>query len=117
MNPSEDRYLRAVMPAVRKRAKLVFRGNPNAAELVNDAVSIGWEFYERAPAQEAKNIAYYACKHAISGRQFRESSRSVTGPNPRRRHKHVRQPVEVGKLASRVRNNPAELAALLVDYR
>jgi DNA-binding NarL/FixJ family response regulator len=103
--------------AIRFRATMVFRDHPDAAEKISDAISVGWQMSLTAPdSVPDESLAFYAVRRVSSGRQFNESSRSIDGPNPRRRKKPRRQPAEMGRVLGKRGENPADLARVLVDY-
>jgi DNA-binding NarL/FixJ family response regulator len=110
-------FYRDVVPVVSIRAKLVFQGKPDADEHVSDAISVAWQALLNAPqAATPQSIAVYACLHVKMGRQFRQSTKSIDGPNPRRRRKPRRKVADVGKVLARERNNPAALATVKMDF-
>ncbi|HEX5102404.1 MAG TPA: LuxR C-terminal-related transcriptional regulator [Pirellulaceae bacterium] len=114
---SKRDYQKATLPVVRARARVVFQGHADVRDKVNDAISVGWELSLTAPpGTPPKSIAYYACLQVKIGRQFRQSERSIDGPNPRRRKKPQREVADVGKVLARPGNNPAAIATVLMDY-
>lgn len=114
---SKRDYLRDFAPVVRARARVVFKGHANGAEKVSDAISVGWELSQTAPeTAKPDDIAFYACLRVKVGRQFRQSSRSIDGPNPRRQKKPQRELANVGLAMARRDANPAAIATVLVDY-
>jgi DNA-directed RNA polymerase specialized sigma24 family protein len=52
----------------------------------------------------------------VTGRQFRQSSRSLDGPNPRRKRRAQPADADLGTLAGHT-DDPSRLATVLVDYR
>lgn len=114
---SQRDYLQQFMPVVRKRARVVFRFHRDRLEKIADAVSVGWQLALTAPeSAKPSDIAYYACLRVKTGRQFRQSSRSIEGPNPRRRKKPQREAADVGRVIARGSANPQSVATVIVDY-
>lgn len=114
---SKRDYLHSVLPVVRARARVVFQFHRDRADKIADAVSLGWQFALTAPeSAKPADIAYYACLQVKCDRQFRQSSRSIDGPNPRRRKKPRRELADVGKAFARGHDNPESMATVLVDY-
>jgi hypothetical protein len=110
-------FYRDVVPVVRIHAKLVFQGLRDADEMVSDAVSVAWEALLTAPqAATPQSVAAIACRRVKSGRQFRQSAKSIGGPNPRRKRKPQREEADIGKVLARERNNPAALATVKMDF-
>ena len=109
--PEPDQVIRAAG----RRARLMFAKRPNRAELIADTISVAWELLQTAPPTATpQSLAWYATKRVISGRQFSERQRSITGPNPRRLDKPKRETwldwiVDDSQ-------NPAELAQVRLDY-
>lgn len=117
MDALQFRFLTQVMPQVRTRGRKVFAKRADRAELIADAISLAWESLLTLPPDvPAKSIAYYACKRAKAGRQFSESSRSITGPNPRRRVKPLKHGGDPDLLPSGKKDNPADVASVRVDF-
>lgn len=116
MAESNLNFDRDVLPVVRRRANAKFVNDNDRPTKVADAVSEAWYLLQTAPVgATAQSLAYYAVRRVKSGRQFSQSSRSVTGPNPRRVVKAQRQEFNAAEL-SRESDNPAELAALRIDF-
>lgn len=110
-------FYRDVLPVVSLRAKVVFRSHPDADDKMSDAISIAWQALLTAPeAATPHSIAVHACLRVKCGRQFRQSSKSIDGQNLKRRKKPQRKETEIGKLLSRERNNPADLATVKMDF-
>lgn len=85
---SEYSWEAAVSPLVAQWGARVWKRDPDREQKICDAQSVAWEFFQTAgPTATPQTIAAFAIRHVASGRQFRESSRSITGPNPRRRPK------------------------------
>lgn len=103
-----------VMPAVVRRAKMVFRGWKDAPELVADSVSVAWELARTTPSETTpQSLAWYATRRVISGRVFTERQRSVTGPNPRRLAKPQRNELVEVLIVS---DDPADIAQVRLDF-
>lgn len=106
-----------LVQAVKRRAKVTLRCKPNRRELVQDAITLAWEADRTAPLQATDNsLAYYACKRALYGRQFRQSIRSIDGPNPRKHPKPARSDSNTGLIPSGKKDDPAEVAAVRLDF-
>lgn len=105
-----------VLPVVRLRANAKFANDNDRPAKVADAVSEAWYLLQTAgPNATPKSLAFYAVRRVRAGRQFSQSSRSLTGPNPRRVDKAMRQEFDTAEFA-RDSDNPAELAALRIDF-
>jgi hypothetical protein len=103
-------YLRAA----RRRARLAFAEWPNREELIEDAVSTAWELLRTAPAAATPaSIACYATRRVKIGRQFTESQRSITGPNPLRLDKATRNELADVLTTS---NDPALIVQVRLDF-
>lgn len=108
---------KSLVQAVKRRARTVFAFMRNRSELVNDAISEAWAADTTAPLQATdKSLAYYACKRALNGRQFRQSIRSIDGPNERRVKKPDRETVPMGLVLTGKKDDPAEVAAVRIDF-
>jgi len=106
-----------ILPIVTHWANHRWRGDPDKEAKVCDAQSSAWEFFQVAGEQAApQSIAYYAIRFVAAGRQFRESTRSVTGPNPRRSDKPRRAVFEPSQIF-RTGDDPARIAAFRDLYR
>lgn len=105
-----------VLPVVRARAQAKFAGDSDKPAKVADAVSEAWYLLQTAGENATpKSLAFYAVRRVKAGRQFSQSSRSLTGPNPRRVERS--QQVEMATaLIVRDSDNPAELAVLRIDF-
>lgn len=105
-----------VEPVIRKYAKRVFRGTPNREELVDDAVSLGWEAWSAArKIIKPKRFAYYACLRVKCERQFRQSERSIETKSLRGVVKPLRGNL-TAPITTRPGDNPATIARLRVDF-
>lgn len=105
-----------VLPVVRRYARKAFSNDRDRSTKTADAVSEAWRCLQVAgPRATAKSIAWYAVQRVKVERHFQQSSRSVTGPNPRRRAKANRSGFDVGLLA-RESDDPANVAAMLIDF-
>ncbi len=115
-------FERDVLPAVKARARVVLQRNPQRVELTNDAVSLAWEAMLTVPdGIDGKAVAFYAVRRAVAGRQFRQSVRSLMGPELNRRNKRDRRkaqqaPMEVGRLLDHRNEDPALLATVKIDF-
>jgi DNA-binding NarL/FixJ family response regulator len=110
-------FYRDVVPVVSLHAKLVFRGQHDADDKLSDAISVAWQALLTAPQEASpQSLAVYACLRVKSGRQFRQSAKSIDGPNPRRHRKPKRNKADLGKVLARERNNPAALATVKMDF-
>ena len=106
----DSKLVETAMEAARRYALSCFRSLSNRDELAADAMSTCWELAQQAGGQEtAGTLARYAVRRVKDKRQFRESVRSLTGPNSRSRKKPLRAEVDLSWLASR-RDNPAVIA-------
>lgn len=115
MAPAKFNFDTEVLPVVRQYAKRWFARDADGETKVCDAISAAWEGHRAAPTAPPISLAYYAVRRVRSGRQFRQSARSIDGPNPRRMAKPQRQVVQVEEF-SRVGDDPAEIAAVNIDY-
>lgn len=111
---SESNLQAVAMEVAKRLAQKVFAGDPDREAKVADAVSLAWEFSQGEPQATPGNVAYYAVCHAKVGRQFQQSSRSIDGPNPRKRQKPERSGIDPGDLA-RPGEDPAVIAAVRMD--
>lgn len=103
-------------PVAAKFAKKAFRGRYNRHELVCETVSMCWELLQTAPpAATPRSMAQYAVRRVKSGRQFQQSARSITGPNPLRKAKAQRTAFRI-EMLGRLGDNPKSLAALRIDF-
>lgn len=118
MVPVELNWERDVEPVVRKYAARAFARHANGNELVDDAVSLAWEAFAAARKRIAPSqFAWYAIRRAKSQLQFQQSERSITGPNPRRVRKPLRDRlVEVEEITAAPGDNPADVATVNVDF-
>lgn len=106
-----------VLPIVTHWAKHRWRRDPDRDDKVCDAQSLAWEFFQAADERATpQSIAYYAIRHVAVGRQFQESARSITGPNPRRRDKPRRAVFDPSQVF-RTGDDPARVAAFRDLYR
>lgn len=93
-----------------------FRSRRDLPELVCDSQSRAWELALTAgPGATPGTVAVYAVRQVVAGRQFSQSERSVTGPNPRKRRKPARSEVNPQRLADR-QGSPSSLVPFLVDF-
>jgi len=116
MGLSNPNFDTDVLPVVRLYAKVAFANDNDRPTKTADCVSEAWRLFSAITKPvPAKSIAWYAVRRVKAGRHFQQSSRSITGPNPRRRAKAERSEFDVGKLA-KVGDNPALVAAMLVDF-
>lgn len=106
-----------ILPLVTHWAKHRWRGDPEREEKVCDAQSVAWEFFQAADERATpQSIAAFAIRRVAIGRQFRESARSITGPNPRRRIKPQRAVFDPSQIF-RTGDDPARVAAFRDLYR
>jgi hypothetical protein len=95
-----DRVARFLAQA-KRHAEFVFRREPNKSELVADTVSTAWVMMLTMPPDaKPSSVARYAAGHVKVGRQFQESARSMTGPNPSRSAKPRRIGMHLEYLAT-----------------
>lgn len=105
-----------VEPVIRKYAKKCFRESPNKEELVNDAVSLGWEWWSTAQKRiKPKHYAYFACLRVKCGRQFQQSERSIETQSQRRAVKPLRVELKA-TITGRPGDNPAAIARVQLDF-
>lgn len=114
---SEFSWEADVLPTTVRYARRQFRHYPRREEMVADAVSVAWEFFQTAPpAATARSLAKYAVKRVRSQRQFSESVRSLTGPHPRGQVKAARAVFDPQSLF-RIHDNPARIACFRDYFR
>lgn len=105
-----------VEPVIRKYAKRVFRGKPNEEELVDDAVSVGWEAWNAAQKViRPDRFAYYACVRVSCERHFQQSERSIETKSTHKVVKPRRVPLRAA-IATKPGEDPAAIACLQIDY-
>lgn len=107
---------RDYLPEVLDKAKQTFSRTTDRESKVCDAVSVAWELFLQAPDAPPWSIALYAIRRVKVGRQFRQSVRSIDGKQVCGVEKPTRldgfDPVELAWIG----DNPAELAALRIDF-
>ena len=88
VDPDNPRCVEQILELTRALAWRRFGGEWNAAELVEDAVSLAWEFSQQGRGTPA-TVAMFAIRRAASGGQFSRSVRSVDHrqPHPSRRRR------------------------------
>jgi DNA-binding NarL/FixJ family response regulator len=116
MAEPESTFERVVLPVVQRYAAMHFANHPDRDGATVDAISEAWLGLQAKPDASPQAIAWYAVRRVKVGRQFAESARSITGPNPRRRQKPVREPLDVWDVF-REGYNPAKIVAIRVDFR
>jgi len=105
-----------VEPVIRKYARRVFRGRPNEEDLVDDAVSVGWEAWSAAQKIiRPDRFAYYACVRVRCERHFQQSERSMETPSNHGVDKPIRVELEA-TITGRAGTNPAAIARVKVDF-
>ena len=90
-----------------------FGGQRDADDLVQDAVSLAWEFCQKGNGTPF-TVAKFAIRRAASGGQFSRSVRSVdhNQPHPlRRRRERFHEEKFAGEIP-----NPADTAAIQIDF-
>jgi len=113
---TQDDFERDFLGELRACGRQSFRYRADREELILDTISQGWELLQTAPPTATpKSIAYYAVKRVKAGRQFKQSSRSLLGPNPHQRAKAQRHEFTIQQ-TERMGEDPALLAALRVDF-
>jgi hypothetical protein len=114
---SEFSWEADVLPATDRYARRAFRRYSRREEWIADAISVAWEFFQTAPPAATPNtLARYAVKFVRSRRHLPESTRSFTGPNPRRRVKPERAFFDPGSLF-RINDNPARIVSFRDYFR
>jgi hypothetical protein len=112
----QSTFERVIRPAVEREARKRFRNDPDCEAKIADAVSVAWEFCEDAKQEAyAVTIARFSVRRVVSDRQFRQSSRSIIGPNPERRKKPKRVDYDLDDYGRRG-ENPADIAAVKIDF-
>lgn len=104
------------LPALRRYFAIHFATHPDREAMIADAISEAWLALLAKPDAPPSSIAWFAARRVKVGRQFQESTRSLTGPNPRRRCKPIRDAADVAALF-RDGANPARIVALRLDFR
>lgn len=115
MAESESTFEGRYLPVLRQFSGKYLAGLANGETLAMEAESEAYLGYLAAPDQPPESIAYYAIKRVKSGRQHQESARSMTGPNPRRVAKPVRELFDPRALC-REGDDPALIVATRLDY-
>lgn len=106
-----------VEPQVRKIAKRVFRSRKDRDELVDDTVSLVWEWWTTAANRmQPHQYANYACKWVLKGKHLQRSERSVDVPNCSRGQVKALRGELSDIIASRPGENPATLARVQLDF-
>jgi hypothetical protein len=116
MAPANFNYDTEVLPVVRTWAAKRFARHHDMETMLLDAESYAWEFHHASPASPPKAIAWYAIKRVASGQRCQRSTRSIDGPNPRKRHKPKRDTIVVLDELSRPGDDPADIAAFRCDF-
>lgn len=104
-----------VLPVVKEWARQRFARDRDRETKRIDAESVAWELHQASPDAPPRSIAWYALRRVAADRQFRESARSITGPNPRRNEKPERDSLSLEAI-SRPGDDPAEIAAFRCDF-
>lgn len=115
MAPAEFTFDKDVLPVVRKWAAKRFARDRDCETKCLDAESVAWEFFQANPAAKPTGITWYALRRVSVDRQFRQSERSIDGPNPRRKVRPGRETIDLEAI-SRPGDNPAEIAAFRIDF-
>jgi hypothetical protein len=105
-----------VLPLVDEWSGKRWKHDPDHDDKRCDARSVAWEFSQAYPTAPPKSVAYYAIRRVDGGRQFRESARSITGPNPLRRAKPQRADFDPFSLF-RTGNDPARIVCFRDLYQ
>lgn len=110
-------FERDVVPVVVKAAKREFGGYRDRETLVNDCLSLAWEWWKRNPTAPASGLARYAIRRVRAGEHFTRSWKSIDTPANSRvlRSKPQRVPADVLDYV-RVGDDPADIAALRIDW-
>ncbi len=114
VDPENPRCVEQILELTQALAWRRFGGEWNAAELVEDAVSLAWEFCQHGRGTPF-TVARFAIRRAASGGQFSRSVRSVDHrqPHPSRRR---REGFNEWKFASHT-PDPADTAAVHIDFQ
>lgn len=101
----------------RRLALKRFRFDPDREAKAHDAESTAWEFAITAPENATPStIARFAVRKVAISRQFRQSTRSIDGPNdPRRAAKPERKSVELTRVIA-PGDNPADVACFWLTF-
>lgn len=114
---SEFSWEADVLPTTDRYARRVFREHPQRDEMVADAVSVAWQFFQTAPpAATPGTLARYAVKFVRSRRHLPESARSLTGPHPSGQVKAARAVFDPQSLF-RMHDNPARIVSFRDYFR
>jgi hypothetical protein len=115
MDLAQCNFWKDVVPVVKKMGNSAF-SRRNKREKMADAISEAWVQFESAPPNATPvSIAYYAVLRVNHGRQFKQSVRSITGPNPLGAAKDTRCEFNQYLLLDR-RLNPADAVVVLIDF-
>lgn len=103
---------RDIAPVVERAAKSAFEGDPERS----DVFSVAWELFQTAPpAATPDSITQIAVQRVKQRRHFSESERGIHY-NPRRLPKGKVVPLMLGDEFFREGDNPADRAALRIDF-
>ena len=102
---------------VRRIAKRVFRNRNDRAELVDDVVSLVWEWWHGATCpMQPHQYANYACKWVMKGKHLQRSERSIDVPGcSKGQIKALRQQLP-DVITTRPGENPAVRARVQLDF-
>jgi hypothetical protein len=96
-----------------------FHGHPDVYDMVTDVQHLAWEFSLTAGDRATiKSLIGYAIRRVLVRRQFKESARCLeTIPKQKsaKRHEFRRVAFDLRAVAND-RDNPAEIAALRIDF-
>ena len=114
VDPDNPRCVQVILELTKGLAWRRFGRQPNAEEMVQDAMSVAWEF-----AQLGKGtpwtVVTFAIRRVASGGQFSRSVQSVDHrqPHPTRRRRDFFDEAKLGSNGA----NPAEVAAFRIDFQ
>jgi len=113
VDPDNPRCVEQIMELTQALAWRRFGTERNAEELVQDSVSLAWEFSQRGKGTPF-TVAKFAIRRAASGGQFSRSVRSVDHrqPHPLRRR---REGFNEGKYGADT-PDPGDTAAIQIDF-
>lgn len=107
---------RVIKPVVLRDARWRFRNDPDRETKIADALSVAWEIFQAAQEKAfASVVSRFAIGRVVTGRQFRQTVRSLDGPQRRAGTKAQRMDFDVSDV-SRTGDDPADLAALRIDF-
>lgn len=105
----------AAMEAAKRYAMKRFANDSDRDQKVADAISVAWELSLCGSAAATPSAyARFAVRRVRTGRQFRQSVRSIDGPPTRRADKPDRSWLDVAELTS-PGLNPARIAQIRHD--